>query len=40
VFRVEKKYPMQPGDTDFSKTEDCDISNNAAEQTIDYMEKK
>ncbi len=40
VFRVEKKYPMQAGDTDFSRTEDCDISNNSAAQTIDYMEKK
>jgi hypothetical protein len=40
VFRVEKKYPMQAGDIDFSKTEDCNMSNNAARQTIDYMEKK
>jgi hypothetical protein len=40
VFRVEKKYPMKASDADFSKTEDCDPSNNAAEQTIDYMEKK
>jgi hypothetical protein len=40
VFRVEKKYPMFAGDTDFSKIEDCDISNNAAQQAIDYMEKE
>jgi hypothetical protein len=40
VFRVEKKYPMKAGDKDFSGTEDCDISNNAAAQTVDYMEKK
>ena len=40
VFSVKKKYPLQTGDTDFSKTEDCDMSNNSAVQTVDYMEKK
>jgi hypothetical protein len=40
VLKVEKKYPMRPGDAGFSVTEDCDVLNNTAEQAMDYMEKK
>ena len=40
VLKVEKRYPMRPGDTGFSDTEDCSSLNNTAERAIDYMEKK
>jgi hypothetical protein len=40
VLKVEKRYPMRPGDTGFSGTEDCDSLNNTAERATDYMEKK
>jgi hypothetical protein len=40
ILKVEKRYPMRPGDTGFIAAEDCDSLNNTAEQALDYMEKK
>ena len=38
VFGVEKKYPLQAGDTSFSKTENCNMENDRASATVYYME--
>jgi len=38
TFGVDKKYPMQAGDTSFSKVENCKIENDRASATVEYME--
>jgi len=38
TFGVDKKYPMQAGDTSFSKVENCKIDNDRASIAIEYME--
>ncbi|MCU0581011.1 MAG: hypothetical protein MUF26_01010 [Syntrophales bacterium] len=38
TFGVDKKYPMQAGDTSFSKAENCKIENDRASSTVYYVE--
>ena len=37
VLKVEKRYPMRPGDAGFSVTEDCSSLNNTAEQVPSHI---